>query len=85
MQAILSNNNFTNWERKEEEVFGDKIGLLATVFGCWHKNLGRPFTDGQKAYRSCMDCGARRHFSPDTLQTYGPFYFPPNAALTLKK
>ena len=58
-------------------VFGKKSGLLTKVFGCWHDNLSRPFSQNKTAYRSCLECGARKQFNPETLQTHGNFYFPP--------
>ena len=56
--------------------FGRKVGLMAKLFGCRHGNVGRPFTIGKTAYRSCLNCGARRQFNPDTMETHGNFYFP---------
>jgi hypothetical protein len=53
-----------------------KVGFLAGLFGCRHKELTRPFTVGQNTHRSCTDCGAWRDFNPDTLETYGKFYYP---------
>lgn len=61
----------------DQIVFGKKVGLMTKIFGCWHENISRPFTQEQTAYRSCLDCGARKHFNPVTLETYGAFYFPP--------
>lgn len=61
----------------ETQVFGDKVGFFASLFGCWHKNLTRPFTLGKTAYRSCLDCGARKPFNTDTLMTERRFYYPP--------
>jgi hypothetical protein len=58
-------------------VFGKKSGVIAKLFGCWHDNLSRPFKQNKTAYRSCLECGARRQFNPDTLETHGKFYFPP--------
>ena len=58
-------------------VFGKKMGLPTKLFGCWHNNVSRPFVQGKTAYRSCLQCGARRQFNPETLETYGSFYFPP--------
>lgn len=56
---------------------GRKVGLMTKLFGCRHGNIGRPFTIGETAYRSCLNCGARRQFNPETLETHGNFYFPP--------
>jgi len=61
----------------DPSVFGKKMGFMAKLFGCWHKNLSRPFTQHKTAYRSCLDCGARKQFNPETLETHGKFYFPP--------
>ena len=57
--------------------FGKKIGLFAKFFGCWHKQLTRPFTTGNESYRACLNCGARKKFDTKELRTYGPFYYPP--------
>lgn len=65
--------------KPNSQVFGQKMGLLTRLFGCWHENLSRPFTEGNTAYRSCLNCGARKQFNPDTLETYGNFYCPPAA------
>ena len=58
-------------------VFGQKMNLVAKLFGCWHGNISRPFVEGKTAYRSCLRCGARKQFNPKTLETQGDFYFPP--------
>ncbi len=66
--------------RKESE-FGQKISLLGKIFGCWHKDLTRPFTLERTTYRACLSCGARQPFDAVNLKTFGSFYFPPAAAL----
>jgi hypothetical protein len=68
-------NKMTN--KIDQFVFGSKLGLMVTLFGCWHNNIGRPFVQGKTAYRSCLQCGARKQFNPETLETHGNFYFPP--------
>jgi hypothetical protein len=60
-------------------VFGEKLGLITKLFGCWHENISRPFVQGKTAYRSCLKCGARKQFNTETLETHGNFYFPPIA------
>ena len=57
--------------------FGEKISLVAKLFGCWHENMSRPFGHGKIAYRSCLNCGARKQFDTESLQTFGKFYYPP--------
>jgi hypothetical protein len=61
----------------DSRVFGPKISMISTVFGCWHDNLSRPFTRGKTSYRSCLHCGARKQFNAETLETFGSFYASP--------
>jgi hypothetical protein len=80
--AILQNRfrtllNKRRANRVNRYFFGQKVGLVAKLFGCWHENLSRPFGHGKIAYRACLNCGARKQFNPETLETYGTFYFPP--------
>jgi hypothetical protein len=58
-------------------ILGEKIGLLTSLFGCWHENVSRPFTHGSTTYRSCLHCGARTTFDPVRLVTGKRFYYPP--------
>jgi hypothetical protein len=81
--ALLTNKFLTlNKESKmangiDSFVFGQKMGLITKLFGCWHNDISRPFVQGKTAYRSCLQCGARKQFNPETLETHGSFYFPP--------
>lgn len=78
MQTISLDNLIEKVEIKSNQsVFGDKVGFLGRLFGCWHENLSRPFVQEKTAYRSCLECGARRQFDTQTLQTFGAFYYPP--------
>jgi len=61
---------------KSEDLFGQKIGILGKLFGCWHKRLTRPFTNDKLSYQACLDCGARRKFDTNSFKTSGVFYFP---------
>lgn len=75
-QSLINKN--ANWVREINPlVFGKKEGFTAKLFGCWHNDLSRPFVQGKTAYRSCLECGARRQFNSETLETHGSFYFPP--------
>ena len=65
---------------KDREYFGRKIGLFGRLFGCYHRDLSRPFTSGPVSYRSCLSCGARKKFNAESLITYGSFYYPPSPA-----
>lgn len=68
-------------DRKESSL-GRKIGILGRLFGCWHKDLSRPFTDIKGSYRVCTDCGARKMFDTKNFKTLGNFYYPPSAPLS---
>ncbi len=81
MQAVFEQNKIAeSIIDRTAGVFGSKIGLFGKIFGCWHKTLTRPFTNRNASYRACLDCGARRHFSPETLKTFGPFHYPPDVS-----
>lgn len=53
---------------------------LTRIFGCWHKEMSRPFTLQSESYRVCLECGAHRHFNTQTWEMTGPFYYEPAAA-----
>lgn len=79
MQGILDQNRIAaSIINRTRGSFGEKIGLVASVFGCWHKRLTRPFTEKHISYRACVDCGARKKFSTEDFMTFGPFYYPPS-------
>jgi hypothetical protein len=81
MQAVLDQNFIAKAIiNKNTTVFGDKIGVVAQLFGCWHKELSRPFMHGKQGYRACLNCGARKQFDTDSLETKGPFYYPPTVS-----
>jgi hypothetical protein len=31
--------------------------VLERLFGCWHRNVSRPFTISGRTYEVCFDCG----------------------------
>jgi len=78
MKITRDKNQFSIRNR---EFSGKKIGLMGMLFGCWHRNLSRPFTYGKDSYRVCLNCGARKNFNAQTLTTSRSFYYPPNPAL----
>ena len=78
MQGILEQNRIAaSIIDRTTGSFGGKIGIMASVFGCWHKRLTRPFTEKHDSYRACIDCGARKKFDTEDFRTVGPFYYPP--------
>jgi hypothetical protein len=79
MQGILENTfNADLLAKNEKAHIGRKIGIIGTLFGCWHKRLTRPFSEQNVSYRACLECGARREFNPQSFKSSGPFYFPPS-------
>jgi hypothetical protein len=77
MQAVLSQNYVSTKNRKSDGSFGEKIGIFASLFGCWHKELSRPFTTDRVSYRACLECGARQKFDAEQLKTTRKFFYPP--------
>jgi hypothetical protein len=73
----LTNKLVRNVNEVDSRVFGEQVGFLGKIFGCGHGNLSRPFSHGKAAYRSCLQCGARKQFNTQTLETFGKFYSPP--------
>lgn len=72
--------SITKQRALDPDVFGKRFGVVLSLFGCRHGNLSRPFGHGEMTYRSCLDCGARTPFDPDTLVTQGKFYRSPVSA-----
>jgi hypothetical protein len=48
---------------------------LTRIFGCWHREMSRPFTHDRESYRVCLDCGARRKFDASRWEMVGDFYY----------
>ena len=65
---------------RNDDSLGTRIGLLGKLFGCWHKDLSRPFTNKKGSYRVCTDCGARKVFDTKSFKTLGTFYYPPSVS-----
>ena len=68
---------FGKGSKIDKGVFGEKVGFFSKIFGCGHQDLSRPFSNGKFGYRVCLNCGARKQFNTETLETYGSFYFAP--------
>lgn len=49
------------------------VQLLWRVFGCWHRQMSRPFTREGRSYRVCLSCGMTRDFDTATWKTFGPY------------
>ncbi len=84
MEMVLEQNRIAQSVlNRTDKVFGDKIGIMGKIFGCWHKELSRPFTSQNSSYRACLHCGAKKRFDTETLKTVGPFYYPPIISLEI--
>ena len=77
---VQANNLFESDAEIDTQVFGEKVGIFVKLFGCGHQNLSRPFSHKRTAYRTCLQCGARKQFDTRTLKTFGGFYNAPKAA-----
>lgn len=85
MQRILDQKTIAEETiNRTNGAFGNKIGVFGKLFGCWHKQLSRPFTNRNASYRACLNCGARKAFDTNTLKTVGPFYYPPAVTFIVK-
>lgn len=82
MQAAFDQNLIAeSLVTKTNGAFGKKIGIFGKLFGCWHKELSRPFRNKTGSYRVCIDCGARKEFDISSFKTLGTFYYPPSVSL----
>lgn len=82
MQAVFEQNRIAESTiNRTNGAFGRKIGIFGKVFGCWHHELSRPFTNRSGSYRACLNCGARTPFDAQKLKTVGSFYYPPTVLL----
>ncbi|HRH44015.1 MAG TPA: hypothetical protein PKY82_20455 [Pyrinomonadaceae bacterium] len=81
----MNNNNkiINNFEIKSKSLDNlsipksVKISWLAHLFGCWHKQMGTPFTRGSQTYSTCRECGACRKFDMIRWKSVGPYFYNP--------
>jgi hypothetical protein len=79
MQLILEQNlPVANVVKHRAEHAERKIGLFASIFGCWHKRLTRPFTTDRNTYMACVECGARKKVDAKNFKVSRAFYYPPS-------
>ncbi len=82
MQVVLEQNKLAkSITNRNSQAFGRQIGIIGKLFGCWHKNLTRPFTIENFSYQACLHCGARKKFDAQNLKTIGSFHYPPAVSL----
>lgn len=53
------------------------INWLTHLFGCWHQQIGTPFTRGDQTYRTCRECGACRKFDLVSWKSVGSYFYNP--------
>ena len=51
------------------------VSLLASLFGCWHRDVSRPFTRHGQTYRTCLGCGAHKRFDLAKWEDRGGFFY----------
>jgi hypothetical protein len=81
MQAVLEQELVNPVVTRLPEENGRKVGIFASVFGCWHKRLSRPMSDRSSTYQVCTECGARRRFDMEEFKAKGRFYYPPKTSV----
>ena len=72
--AILEWSQTNDWDRLKR-LRAILIRFLTSLFGCWHREMSRPFTRGGQTYRACLGCGARRRFDLEGWEMSGHYYF----------
>ena len=81
MQLILEQSLLAeNAVNRKTDPFGKKIGMFASLFGCWHKRLTRPFTSDKNTYMACVECGARKKVDAKNFKVSRAFYYPPSVS-----
>lgn len=77
MQAVTATLRRETVGRRVEwsQLMRVPLSWLTRVFGCWHREMSRPFTLRAESYRVCLECGAHRHFNVQTWELTGPYYY----------
>ena len=70
--ATFTQRRATDYAARQETLNKALERLLTQIFGCYHRDLSRPFTHNNKTYRVCMSCGMGRSFDLKTWKTFGP-------------
>ena len=74
MQTEARNNE--NSKLTQNIPSGGGIGNLVTrLFGCWHREMSRPFSSQGQTYRTCLNCGASRKFHLGRWEMQGDFFY----------
>jgi hypothetical protein len=74
METIIAHNRTHEWVNLSN-VLTMLAGCVVKMFGCWHLDMSRPFSQAGETYRACTGCGARRHFDVQRWEMQGRYYF----------
>ncbi len=75
MQSQLTIINPTVTQVTASSIFSRFVGWIARIFGCWHREMSRPFSHHGHAYRTCLNCGAQRRFNLNNWEMQGSYYY----------
>ena len=75
IQAIWVRLNQNATRLDSSEPVSIPMRWLTRIFGCWHGKMNSPFTQNNETYRTCMRCGARRHFNLGRSKMTGAYYY----------
>ena len=81
MQAIQVRLHRHVARPNSSELVSTPMRWLTRIFGCWHTKMNSPFTQNNETYRTCMRCGARRHFNLGRSKMTGAYYYALPSAL----
>lgn len=81
MQAIQVRLSRYALRLDSSEPVSTPVRALTRIFGCWHGQMNSPFTRNHETYRTCMECGARRHFDLGLSKMTGAYYYALPSAL----
>lgn len=83
MQAVTATLKQTTTAQKRIEwsqLIETTVAWLTRIFGCWHREMSRPFTLRAESYRVCLECGAHRQFNVQTWELTGAYYYEATAS-----
>jgi hypothetical protein len=81
MQAIQARLNQHSARLDSSAPTSAPVRWLTRIFGCWHQEMNSPFTLNDETYRTCMRCGAHRHFNAGLSKMTGAYYYALPSAL----
>ena len=46
--------------------------IVLGIFGCWHRNISRPFTISGRTYEVCLNCGKQFAYRRIDFRQHAP-------------